>query len=110
MKQESHTPNNPLPGGRIALSEPELQDVMEGKLFPAWKFIPWIFDYLGHQLDKKKPPPPEEKIDEPEEELDEEAKKKKELEAKKKALEEEKKRKEEEEKERHKEERRHKRN
>lgn len=61
MKYEVHIPNNPVPGGRIGLSEQELLEVVEGKPMPAWKFIPWIFDYLGYPLEKKKPPPPEEK-------------------------------------------------
>jgi hypothetical protein len=52
--------------------------VVDGKPMPAWKFIPWILNYLGMPLDKKKPPPPEEKPEEPEEDLDDEAKKKKE--------------------------------
>lgn len=84
IKQDMHIPNNPQHGGRIALSELELQEIIEGKQFAASKFIPWIIDFLGHQLEKKKPPPPEEKPEEPEEELDEDAKKKKEAEAKKK--------------------------
>jgi YHS domain-containing protein/transcriptional regulator with XRE-family HTH domain len=101
VKQEIHIPNNPLPGGRIGLSEVELNEIIEGKPVPASKFIPWILDYLGHPLEKKKPPPPEEKPEGEvvEEEVDEETKKKREAEAKKKAIEEEKKRKEEEEKE-----------
>lgn len=59
LKFEIHIPNNPLPGGRIGLSETELQEIAEGKPFSAWKFIPWIFDYLGFELEKKRPPPPE---------------------------------------------------
>ena len=31
MKYETHIPNNPVPGGRIGLSEQELQDIIEGK-------------------------------------------------------------------------------
>lgn len=27
---------------------------------PSWKFIPWILDYLGFDLMKKKPAPPAE--------------------------------------------------
>ena len=109
IKFDGHIPNNPMHGGRIGLSEPELQEIVEGKPFPAWKFIPWILHYLGYHLEKKKPPPLEEKPEgsgDQDEDLDEDAKKKKDAEAKKKAIEEEKKRKEEEEKERHKEERR----
>lgn len=109
IKADAHIPNNPN-GGRIGLSEVELNEIIEGKPFQASKFVPWILNYLGHKLDKKKPPPPEEKPEgEPEpvpEELDEETKKKREAEAKKKAVEEDKKRKEEEEKKNAKEERR----
>ena len=61
MRYEIHIPNNPAPGGRIGLSEQELLEVIEGKPMPAWKYIPWIFDFLGFPLEKKKPPPPEEK-------------------------------------------------
>lgn len=102
MRSEHHIPNNPMAGGRIGLSEAELSEVIEGKTFPTWKFIPWILNYLGCPLEKKRPPPPEEKPEGAEgaadEEVDEETKKKREVEAKKKAQEEEKKRKEEEEK------------
>ena len=99
MQMETHIPNNPIEGGRIGLSETELADIVDGKPFPAWKFIPWILDFLGHPLMKKRPPPPEEKPEGEEEveELDEETKKKRDAEARKKAIEEEKKRKEEEE-------------
>lgn len=111
VKQEIHIQNNPLPGGRIGLSEVELNEIIEGKPVPASKFIPWILDFLGHPLEKKKPPPPEEKPEGEvvEEEVDEETKKKREAEAKKKAIEEEKKRKEEEEKEKAKQDRRNRR-
>jgi len=85
IKMDVHAPNNPLPGGKIGLSEAELNEIIEGKVFPASKFVPWILHYLGHALEKKKPPPPEEKPEDNDEDLDEDAKKKKEAEAKKKA-------------------------
>ena len=50
-----------MAGGRIGLNELELSEVIEGKPIPAYKFIPWIFDYLGYELEKKRPPPPEPK-------------------------------------------------
>lgn len=62
MQEETHVPNNPE-GGRIGLSEQELQDIIEGKPFAAWKFIPWLLDELGHSLMKRPPPPPEEKAE-----------------------------------------------
>lgn len=34
----------------INISEPELQEIKEGKPFPAWKFIPWILEELGITL------------------------------------------------------------
>lgn len=113
IKGEGHLPNNPLPGGKIGLSEPELNEVIEGKPFAASRFIPWILNYLGYPLEKRRPPPVEVKEGEgdgadgaPAEEIDEETKKKRDAEARKKAIEEEKKRKEEEEKQHAKEERR----
>jgi hypothetical protein len=109
-KLESHIQNNPLVGYRIGMSESELQEVIEGKAFPAWKFIPWILDFLGHELEKRRPPPPEikegEEVNEEEEIAEEDVKKKKEHDAKKKKEEEEKKKKEEEDINRQKEDRR----
>ena len=52
----------------------EIEEIKTGKPFPAWKFIPWILDALGHEL-MKKPPPPELTMDQIEE-LDPEAKEK----------------------------------
>ena len=101
LKLEIHIPNNPAPGGRIAMNETELQEIIDGKPMPTWKFIPWIFEYLGYELEKKRPPPPEEKDGDDDVPLDddddEDKKKKKDHEAKKRREEEEKKRKEEEE-------------
>ena len=102
MKAEAHLPNNPLPGGKIGLSEHELTEVIEGKMFPASKFIPWILNHLGYPLMKKRPPPvvaeaEGEGAGAADEEVDEETKKKRDAEAKKKAQEEDKKRREEEE-------------
>jgi hypothetical protein len=101
---ETHIPNNPayvsLGLSRIGLNDSEINDVIEGKPFAAWKFIPWLLDYLGYDLEKKKPPPPEPKeegIELEDEDLDDDQRKKKEIEAKKKRDEEEKKKKEEEE-------------
>lgn len=61
MKYEVFIPNNPVQGGRIGMSEQELNEVIDGKPLPAWKYVPWILDYLGYPLEKRKPPPPEEK-------------------------------------------------
>ena len=35
----------------------EIDEIKMGRPFPAWKFIPWILDVLGHELTKKPPPP-----------------------------------------------------
>jgi hypothetical protein len=91
-----------------------LAEIIEGKMFAAAKFIPWVLHYLGYPLMKKRPPPVQADAEGDgagagDEEIDEETKKKKELEAKKKAHEEEKKRREEEERKNAKEERRKKR-
>jgi hypothetical protein len=43
----------------ICLSSEELQEIKEGKPFPAWKFLPWIMEYLGVPLMVK---PPEKKV------------------------------------------------
>ena len=43
---------------KIGLSQNEIDEIKIGKPFPAWKFIPWVLDVLGHEL-MKKPPPPE---------------------------------------------------
>lgn len=63
---ETHIPNNFVEGGKIGMSEQELQQINDGKAFPAWKFIPWLLDELGHELDKRKPPPEAEKAEEEE--------------------------------------------
>ena len=82
---EVHIPNNPE-GGRIGLKEDELGNINDGKPIDAAKFVPWILDYLGHPLMKKKTVPVEEGQEEQveEEELDDDTKKKRDIEAKKK--------------------------
>ena len=35
----------------INLSAEELQDIKDAKPFPAWKFLPWIIEYLGYRLE-----------------------------------------------------------
>lgn len=42
---------------KIGLSQAEIDEIKMGRPFPAWKFIPWILDVLGHELMKKPPPP-----------------------------------------------------
>lgn len=43
---------------KIGLGQSEIDEIKTGKPFPAWKFIPWVLDVLGHEL-MKRPPPPE---------------------------------------------------
>jgi hypothetical protein len=43
----------------LCLSQNELDAIKEGKPFPAWKFIPWILEFLGVPLMQKPAPPPE---------------------------------------------------
>lgn len=45
-------PNNLTNEGpcMVCLSTEELQDIKEGKPFPAWKFLPWIMEFLGVPL------------------------------------------------------------
>jgi hypothetical protein len=74
LKREVHIYNNFEPAGKtqIGLSEKEIEEIKTGKPFPSWKFIPWILDTLGYDLQKKLPPPPEEKEVEDPKELTEE--------------------------------------
>lgn len=59
LKDEIHLPNNVVPGmSKVGLSQAEIDEIKMGRPFPAWKFIPWVLDVLGHEL-MKKPPPPE---------------------------------------------------
>ena len=46
----------------ICMSEEELNDIKEGKPIPSWKFIPWIFEFLGVPLTVKEKPPPEPEV------------------------------------------------
>jgi hypothetical protein len=34
----------------IGLSAEELAEIKEGKPFAAWKFLPWVLEYLGVPL------------------------------------------------------------
>ena len=82
-------PNNLSTEGpcMVCLSAYELQEIKDGKPFPAWKFLPWIMEFLGVPLMIK---PPEVKTDdEPNvDEMTDDQKKAHEKEQKKKAEEE----------------------
>jgi hypothetical protein len=54
-------PNNITTVGpcMICLSQEELQEIKDGKPFPAWKFLPWVLEFLGVPLMVK---PPEVKV------------------------------------------------
>lgn len=72
MKQ----PNNisDLAPCEFGLSQKELDEIRSGSVFPAWKFIPWVFEALDLPL-AIRPPPPEEPVEEPNvEEMSEEEK------------------------------------
>ena len=68
----------------IGLSAEELAEIKEGKPFAAWKFLPWVLEYLGVRLAIQ--PKVEQALAEPNlEEMNEEDKKTYEKEQKKKA-------------------------
>jgi hypothetical protein len=104
-------PNNITEDGpcMICMSDHELAEIKEGKMLAAWKFIPWVLEYLGVPL-MQRPPRPVELVVEPNpEEMEVEERKAYEKELKKKADEKKKKEKEEEELRKAKEERHRKR-
>jgi hypothetical protein len=79
----------------IGLSSEELTEIKDGKTFAAWKFLPWILEYL--QVPLAIQPKVEQGVVEPNpDEMNEEEKKTYEKEQKKKAEEKKKKEKEEE--------------
>jgi hypothetical protein len=39
----------------VCLSNEELQEIKDGKPFPAWKFLPWVMEYLNVPLSIKIP-------------------------------------------------------
>lgn len=59
-------PNNLTTVGpcMVCLSNEELQEIKDGKPFAAWKFLPWIMEFLGVPLMIKPP------VEQKEEELD----------------------------------------
>lgn len=80
----------------IGLSQEEVNEIKDGKQFAAWKFLPWILEYLKVPLAIQ--PKVEQAVIEPNlDEMNEEEKKAYEKEQKKKAEEKKKKEKEEEE-------------
>lgn len=82
-------PNNLSTEGpcMVCLSAEELQEIKDGKPFAAWKFLPWIMEFLGVPLMIKSPEVKSE--DEPnQDEMSEEQKKAFDKEQKKKAEEE----------------------
>lgn len=48
-------PNNLRTDGpcMVCLSNEELQEIKDGKPFAAWKFLPWVMEFLGVPLDVK---------------------------------------------------------
>lgn len=98
MAFERKPPNNVSTAGTclVSLSQEELNEIKDGKQFAAWKFLPWVLEYLGVPLAVL--PKVEQAAAEPNiDEMNEEEKKVYEKEQKKKAEEKKKKEKEEEE-------------
>jgi hypothetical protein len=60
MELAEKPPNNVRTDGEcmISLSQEELDLIKEGKKFEAWKFIPWVLDYMKIPLVQRPPPPP----------------------------------------------------
>lgn len=82
----------------ICMSDQELAEIKEGKMLAAWKFLPWVLEYLGVPL-MQRPPRPVVPVEEPNPEaMEVEERKAYEKELKKKAEEQKKKDKVEEEK------------
>lgn len=79
------------------MSDQELNEIKEGKMFPAWKFLPWVMEYLGVPLMELPPIPPGEVVEPDVTQMTDEEKKLFDKEQKKKAEEKKKKDKEEEE-------------
>lgn len=68
MKMKDKPPNNVCEGRcMVGISQEELDKIKEGHSIPAWKFLPWILDYLGIPL-KRKPIVPKAAEPEPVEE------------------------------------------
>lgn len=49
---ERKPPNNVSKAGTcmVCLSQEELNEIKDGKHFAAWKFLPWVLEYLGVPL------------------------------------------------------------
>ena len=79
-------PNNVSNKGpcKICMSSQELQDIKDGKFLPAWKFLPWLMEYLGVPLMQKPPTPADEMKEQDAAEMTEEERKVYEKEQKKK--------------------------
>ena len=59
LREGDHLPNNVVPAlSKVGLSQSEIDEIKNGKPFPAWRFIPWVLDHLGYELMKRPPPPP----------------------------------------------------
>jgi YHS domain-containing protein len=54
LANEVHLPNNVVENlSAISMSQEEINEIKDGKVMPAWKFIPWIFEFLGIELMEK---------------------------------------------------------
>jgi YHS domain-containing protein len=66
LKLRVKPPNNFVKDGKcmIGMSQEELDKVKEGHSMPAWKFLPWILEFLGVPM-KRRPIVPKEPEKEP---------------------------------------------
>lgn len=102
-ERKEFLPNNPLAEEYpLGLAEEEWNQILEGKPYDASNFLPWFCEFLGHKIEKRRPPPqPEgegEMDDEAKAKLDEEKRQKEEEERKEKERKEKEKKKKEKEK------------
>lgn len=106
LANDVHLPNNVVENlSAISMSQEEINEIKDGKVMPAWKFIPWIFEFLGIEL-MEKPVQPEDDQEPNFDDMDDDQKKEWEEKKKKKEKLEEQKRKEEQQKQAEKEDRR----
>lgn len=51
IKMRDKPPNNIVEGRcMVCMSQEEVDKIREGHSMPAWKFLPWILEYLGIPL------------------------------------------------------------
>lgn len=89
-RDEINLPNNPLAEDyKLGLSEEEWNLIRDGKPYDGFNYMPWLYEFLGLETEKRRPPPKVEvegegDVEEEEKAKLEEERKKKEEEDKKK--------------------------